>query len=218
MKILDIHTHHPAPQPEGIVALSAVELAAKYSDPAAVPLLPGQTYSIGIHPWDTLEAPAAQVIAMLEAIAERPETVAIGEAGIDTLRGGPMFRQLQVFKRQIELSERLRKPLIIHEVKAHDIILSEHGDSKPAQNWCIHGFRLKPTVALPFLRKGIYLSFGAKFNPETVKSIPRERLLAETDDAPETIEQVLGALSETLGRDAAAIASANAAAFLTGNR
>lgn len=214
--LLDIHTHHPAPAPGAVVSLSAVELAARFADPGQVVLLPDQMYSVGIHPWDTtLEPPADGVLRMLEAIAVRPQVVAIGECGVDAAKGAPMFRQLQLLKMQIELSERLAKPLIIHDVKAHDAVIALRKELSPKQRWAIHGFRGKPAVAEMFTRLGIYLSFGLKFNPDTVRAIPERLMLAETDEAPVTIQDVIKALSDARGTDVAGVILRNTATFLS---
>ena len=144
--ILDIHTHHPAPQPDGVINVSPGDA-----------LLEGQLYSAGIHPWTTLAAPSPELLGELERICSLPAVVAVGECGVDIARGGPLFRQLQVLKAHIELSERLGKPLILHEVKAHDIILGLRRDMQPSQPWVVHGFRGKPQVAEMLLHGGLWL-------------------------------------------------------------
>ena len=212
MQILDIHTHHERRQ--SVVSLSAVQLASQHQDPSEVVLPEGIAYSVGIHPWDTAADIPDAAWEMLTAVAEMPQVVAVGEAGIDKLRGGAMFRQLLTFRRHVELSERLRKPLIIHDVKAHDIILGLRRDLALAMPWCIHGFRGKPSVAEMFTRHGIYLSFGVDFNEQTVRAMPQEYILAETDNADTGIETVIASLSAVRSEDMTPMAAANAARFL----
>ena len=137
----------------------------------------------------------------VEELARRPEVLAIGECGVDLVKGGPLFRQLQIFKKHVEISEAVGKPLILHVVKATDIIMGLKRDLNPSQPWIIHGFRGKPQTAGMLLKAGILLSFGAKFNPETVASMPAGSILAETDDSPESIYSVIASLSEAAGRD-----------------
>lgn len=210
--IIDIHTHHAAPQPGAVISL-------RVGGEITLPTIEaGQAYSVGIHPWDTInEIPDAEW-ARLENLAQLPEVVAIGEAGVDlNLQGVPMYRQLQVLKRQIELSEALAKPLVLHDVKAHDIIIGLRRDLAPRQNWAIHGFRGKPEVAQMLLRKGCYMSFGENFNAETLREMPRELILAETDESELTIQEVIAKMSETVGADLTAAIEANTARFLTPN-
>lgn len=127
----------------------------------------------------------------LEKMAAMPQIVAIGEAGIDLNRGPALFSQIEAFRAQALLAKRLGKPLMIHCVKAYENILSLHAEIKPQQPWILHGFRAKPTVADMFIRKEFYLSFGEKFNAESVAATPPEKLLAETDESPLTIEEII---------------------------
>ncbi|MDE5976029.1 MAG: TatD family hydrolase, partial [Muribaculaceae bacterium] len=82
MQILDIHTHHPAPQPEAVIAVS----------PAEFKPVPNQFYSVGIHPWDTIEEVSTETWNLFEQAATHPQVVAIGECGIDLVKGGPLYR------------------------------------------------------------------------------------------------------------------------------
>ena len=190
-RCLDIHTHHPAPQPEAIVSVTAKEFLP----------LESQHYSLGIHPWETGKEPSPEEWAEFKQMAALPNIAAIGECGIDKLRGGLLFRQMIIFKRQIDLSEELAKPLIIHDVKAHDIIVGLKKDLNPTQKWLVHGFRYKPTVGRMMTEAGIYLSFGEIFNEETLKSVPREMILAETDESLLPIEEIIANLSRVYGED-----------------
>lgn len=213
MEILDIHTHRL--QPDGVTSLSAVDLSRQYGSAAEVELVAGHLYSVGIHPWDTEAAVTDEAIAMLEGMAVRDEVVAIGECGADTLRGGAMFRQLNIFRRQAELAERVGKPLIVHDVKAHEAVLTIYKEVRREVAWAVHGFRYRPSVARMFTDKGIYLSFGAQFNPETVARMPRELILAETDDDVEIdINRVIDSLSAAVGSDMREQIAANTARFL----
>lgn len=202
--ILDIHTHRPAPYPEGVVSLPDLD----------TPLSAGQLYSAGIHPWLTKEPVAEETWRKLESLLADERVVAVGECGIDLLKGGPMFRQLMILKRQIELSEKYGKPVILHCVKAADIILGLKRDLNPSRLWAIHGFRGKPAQGRQFTDKGILLSFGDKFNPETVMTVPGNMILAETDESVLTITEIIGALCAAANRDVAPEIRENTAAFL----
>lgn len=221
MKILDIHTHHEAPQPHGVISIRLFGGESPGSDHKGT--LPKtnltQAYSVGIHPWDTTREITADEWKRLEQTASRPEVVAIGECGIDlTPKGGPLFRQLQIFRHHVEIAERLRKPMVIHDVKAHDVIVGARRDLHPTQNWAIHGFRRKPEVAAMLLRAGCWISFGPDFNPDTLLSIPEDRILAETDDSTASIEEVIAALSVAYGKDMTEIIETNSRNFLSGNK
>lgn len=189
--ILDVHTHHPAPQPEGIIAVEPENIPAPDR-------FPGQFYSVGIHPWSLagLTLPADRLQRLREAAA-RPDVVAIGETGIDTVHSGaaPMAGQLNAFRQHVELSEELAKPLVIHCVKGQDMILGVHREMQPKQPWIVHGFRGKPTVMRMLTDRGICLSFGIQFNAASLEAVPTSLLLAETDEAPCRIQDVIAALN-----------------------
>ncbi|MDE5795789.1 MAG: TatD family hydrolase [Muribaculaceae bacterium] len=202
MSLLDIHTHHPAPQPQAVISVSPRDFSP----------VEGQLYSVGLHPWGGVPSP--EDLTLLDEPAAHPQVVAIGECGIDPLKGAPMFRQLLTFRHHVELSEQLHKPLIIHEVKAHDVITGLRRDLAPVMPWAIHGFRGKPTVAEMLLKAGLWLSFGIRFNPEALAIVPYDRLLAETDEAPVEITKVIAALSQAAGIELTDNIAASTAAFL----
>jgi len=210
-KILDIHTHHTAPQPEGVISL---RVGGEHSLP---PIENGQAYSVGVHPWDTAGEIPDTVWEQLEKLASLPEVVAIGEAGVDlNVAKVPLFRQMLALKRQIMLSEELHKPLVIHNVKATDVIVGMKKDLKPSQNWVIHGFRGKPEVSYMLRRPGIYFSFGAMFNTKTLREMPEELILAETDESETDIREVIRQISQVRGKDMTEVIAANTRRFLNG--
>lgn len=195
--LLDIHTHHPLPQPEGIVSLSiASDSLSPLEAEEIIASNPSQLFSVGQHPWHSENISSESVADTLTHLALLPNVVAIGECGVDTLRGAPMFRQINVFRRHIELSESLGIPLIIHDVRAHDILLGLKRDIQPRQLWVVHGFRAKPTVTKMLVDAGCYLSFGQRFNPDSLRAVPLDRLLAETDESSLTISEIIDALEE----------------------
>ncbi len=187
--ILDIHSHRSPVYPSGIISVN----------PSDSPLCEGQIYSVGIHPWLTKGEITGEMWNMLENQASLPQVAMIGEAGIDTLKGGLLFRQMNVFKMIAEMSERVQKPLIIHDVKGHEQIIGIHREMNPTMPWVIHGFRGKPTVAEMLLREGFYLSYGEQFNEESLKLTPPERLLAETDESELDIEEIIAKQGKILG-------------------
>lgn len=208
--ILDMHTHKEAPQPLAIINI-------RVKGDGNIPVLdPSQAYSVGIHPWDLPEMNQEQIDAAIkevETLAALPNVLAVGECGVDTLRGGAMFRQLNTFKAQIQISEQTSKPMIIHNVKADDIVCALRRDLKPRQPWCLHGYRGKPAAALQLIKAGCFLSFNNQFNPQTLQTIPTDRILAETDEAPLSIEEIIRLLSEARSEDLSNIIATNSALF-----
>ncbi len=175
---LDIHTHNPDAGPQAIINL-----------PLGADIPPRGAYSMGIHPWDTATATDAD-IERLDAAARDERIVAIGECGLDALRGAPLERQEQIFLRQAAISEAVGKPLIIHAVRTHGRIAELRRRLKPSQKWIIHGFRGKPQLARQLLEAGCDISLGALFNPEVPAVVPPGRLHAETDISDEPISRI----------------------------
>lgn len=202
--ILDIHTHNSKFQTESVVSLAYNELD----------IIPNRLYSIGIHPWNTVNDDCNLMFDKVCNTAANPQIVAIGECGIDLLRGAELYKQIQIFSKHIELSEELNLPLIIHNVKAHEIILGLYSDYRPKQKWAIHGFRNKPAVAKMFIQKGIYLSMGEYFNTETLHTVPHELLLAETDESELEIREIINRLSVAAKTDLLPTIAKNTAFFL----
>ena len=171
MKILDIHTH-VLPQEPGS-ALVCIGCG---------PLPPAQDhfFSAGLHPWDVTGHDELQFQA-LEQLLSNPQVLAVGECGFDTLKGPSRELQEQAFIRQIELSERFKKPMILHVVRDFDSTIRLRKTLKPTQPWLIHGFRGNPTQMDQLHTQGILVSFGPNPNPESLKTVPATRLFLETD-------------------------------------
>ena len=115
MTSIDFHTHDQQAPPPAIIQIPTDYLL----HPNEWQPRPGATYSAGIHPWDVNpDAPLQHLFEGFEKLAARPETVAIGECGLDRLHGD-YASQNAVFIRQAEYAEALSKPVIIHCVKAN---------------------------------------------------------------------------------------------------
>ena len=153
--------------------------------------------SCGIHPWyiDCVE----DQLRELRELALRPACVAIGEAGFDTYATATMEEQQQVFVAQVRLSEELRKPLIIHCVKAWAALIACRKSLKPQMPWVIHGFRGNAELAAQLIRLGFYLSFGARFNTLALRVAWPDRLFVESDDQAIDIRCVYQNIAEALG-------------------
>ena len=190
--IIDFHTHLALQQPAGS-GTQLVSTSPDNFDPE-----PGVLYSIGIHPWDTALVTDAH-LRLLELLAWHPQVVAIGETGLDTLKGAHLDRQMEIFKFHVTIAEQVAKPLVIHAVHTSQQVIQAWKESRQLVPWAIHGMRGNENVARPFIDAGFYLSFGVRFNPKTVGITPLNRLLIETDDAPVSIQTVAAQVAETLG-------------------
>ena len=163
--------------------------------------------SIGIHPWDLTAENSERLWGVLQRELERRKSenrpfVAIGEAGLDKLAAAPMELQVEIFERQVALSEDCRLPLIIHCVKAVDELLAVKKRLAPLQPWIWHGFRGKAEQASQLLRHGFYLSLGEHYSQEAMREIPASRLFLETDESAPDIRELTRRAAEVRGVDA----------------
>lgn len=193
--LLDFHTH--SPRERAIVNASPWEL------PQLVAAHPDALFSVGIHPWELprLEVQGGALeaeVARLEECALLPQVVAIGETGLDALRGGPMEAQMALLRRHIALSERVGKPLVLHVVRTGHMVMQLRRElgRKVEQPWVWHGFRGNATQARQFLAfEHTYISVGERFNAEAVEAVPLSRLVTETDESLRTVADLASAVA-----------------------
>jgi TatD DNase family protein len=159
-------------------------------------------YSVGIHPWNlksqNLKISETPKLGDLESQCLADLNIkAIGECGLDRVCDVDFEIQKEVFIKQIELSEQIAKPLIIHAVRTYPDIISIRKEIKAKQPWIIHGFQGNMQSAEQLLRHdGIYLSLGdvlfrnERRASELLNIIPLDRLFLETDVAERDIVEV----------------------------
>lgn len=193
---LNFHTHQPA-------STNAVGQVYNWSI-NQVEIPHRGWFSVGLHPWhiDFDNAPA-----QLETVAQRAQNeraVAIGECGLDRLVALPLAQQLPIFEAQIQLAEQLKKPVIIHCVRAFDVLVAWKKRTKPTVPLVVHGFNNNLQIAQQLLAHGFYFSLGTalllpKSNASAViKMLPINRLLLENDDKNSNIETIYEAASQHL--------------------
>lgn len=187
--LLDIHTHRRTAVPGEYI----LNIGPARFDPAE-----GGYYSVGIHPWKVPEA-APEDWEKLERAAGHPSVLAIGEAGLDKLASADILLQKEVFVRQVLLSESVGKPLVIHCVKAFNELIELKKKYRPRMPWVVHGFRNNLHIACRLMQEDIYFSLGGKYQPDVLRYVPLERLLAETDESAQDIRTIIGGMAETKG-------------------
>ncbi|HKK67599.1 MAG TPA: TatD family hydrolase [Bacteroidales bacterium] len=185
MQLIDIHTHSASGSSERNELVS-------YFHRSYIPET--DLFSIGVHPWHAEKGPTKNLIDELYPKAYK--AFAIGECGLDRASTSNWNKQVDVFKAQINLSEKLQKPLIIHAVKAYPDIIALYKIHKPTQAWILHGFRGNQQIMRQCSEHGIYLSYGAilmrgiKSMEETFRNTPDELLFLETDESSSDIDDI----------------------------
>lgn len=179
---LDIHTHE-AKQKDGVIAIQSLSLTEStfLAMPKTKPI------SIGIHPWYGHLEELPKSMKYLNVLAKQNNVQLIGECGLDKLRGEEIPKQLQMLEAQINLAEELKKPVILHCVKAFDELIALKKRLKPSVPMIIHGFNKKYEMAQQLMAHGFYLSFGAAvLKSEEIAQILEEiqqPFFLETDDS-----------------------------------
>ena len=194
---LNIHTHKSSTA-DGISVLN-LDLE--------VPCPMDELASFGIHPWrlDDEHFDSENALRLLEEKLQAANAVALGEAGLDRLHKTSFDRQMEVFEKQIVLSEKFSKPLIIHNVKCNNEMIALRKKHKPKQAWILHGFNGTMQDVSQLAENGICFSVGeALLHPDrkickSIAEIPIDRLFFETDMADIEVVDVYQAAAEILG-------------------
>ena len=146
--------------------------------------------TVGIHPHEAENEPDVALEALLSR-AEHPKIVGIGETGLDYYYdNAPRDMQQVNFRSHIAAARETGLPVIIHTRDADEDcvnILTEEMD-KGVFSGVIHCFTASQYLADAVLEMGLYISISgiatfksAKELQATVKTIPLNRLLVETD-------------------------------------
>lgn len=194
---------------------------------------PGLFASVGIHPTDNKKERFNREYFL--ELARSPKVVAIGECGLDYLRGdaseeGERARQKKLFEVQLELAVETEKPLMIHCREAHrdmiDILSSkkkEYGDKLWGN---IHFFTAREDIAKEYLELGFNMSFPgvvtfAREYDDVVRYIPLSMIMSETDtpyaapvpyrgkrNEPMFVKEIVKKIAEIRGEPFETVASA----------
>ena len=194
--------------------------------------------AVGIHPHDA-DSATPENLALIEEMLLRPKTVALGEIGLDFFREPFCNPEIQkdAFTRQLELADLHGKPIIIHCREAYAEVLDILKHYKTS-DWrgVLHCFTASPAVAQEFLDLGFYIGFTGvityyksgstdeSFLIDTLKAMPPERILVETDapylspvphrgeiNEPLFVRYVIDKIAEIRGADAKELEKATSA-------
>jgi TatD DNase family protein len=178
----------------------------------------------GIHPHDASAAsPAA--LQELAALARSPQVRALGECGLDFDRDfSPRPAQEAAFEAQLELACELKRPVFLHERRAHERFLAILTRFRPRLGAAVvHCFTGGARELDAYLALDLHIGItgwicderrGAGLRP-LVARIPAGRLMIETDapfllppaakaagrrNEPAFLVHVLGAVARAAGR------------------
>lgn len=145
--------------------------------------------SVGIHPHEAATETADT--GRLIELTRHPKVVGIGECGLDYYYDkSPRDQQATNFRAHIRAASETGLPLIVHTRDADDdmaAILTEAKAAGPLKG-VLHCFSSSQALATSALALGFYISISgivtfknAEGLRDTVKTVPLDRLLVETD-------------------------------------
>lgn len=159
----------------------AVELANKYDCVFA---------AVGYHPTDVIKAKKSDIDATFKLL-KSPKVVALGEIGLDyhwVEDQEGRSNQKEWFKKQIEIANKNKLPIIVHNRDASNDCLEILRETKPLYGGVMHCYSGSVELAKEFMKLGLYISLGgpvtfknARVPKEVAAAIPLDRLLIETD-------------------------------------
>ena len=185
MEFFDFH-HHDFNKKNGIYNLKLNEIP------------PANYFSAGIHPQDISDR-FEEDFLWLKTVVKSENCVAIGECGLDGLVEIDENLQHEIFQKQIELANEIRKPIIIHCVKRFSQLI--HFKKKSKVPMIVHGFNKRKTIGDEMLKNDFCLSFGksALYNvnlQDFLEEIAIDQLFLETDSADFEIKDLYYKIAE----------------------
>ncbi len=195
-QFLDFHTHsqHHCDRTD-ITEIISIHLGQDKS---------AKYFTVGLHPWWTTYPISVFDKLVLKDKLAATNCLAMGEMGLDKLKGQSMDLQIKVLTSQLQIAHELGKPVIIHCVRAIDQLLQVKKMFPNIQKWCIHGYGRNTILAKQLIDQGFYLSLMPPKDPtkyETYfKELPHSRLFLETDSmAGIDIEEIYLQVVEVTG-------------------
>lgn len=169
--------------------------------------------AVGIHPHFVKDDWNDTTLDTLEELVKNPETVAIGECGLDYNRlYSPKDLQETAFKKQVQLAVRYQKTLLVHERDSHDAImevLKEFGSTLPPV--IIHCFTGTAEQIKAYIERGFYIGVTgfvckdkhglALRNAIKDGTLPLNRIVVQTNApymTPNTPREEMDPVSQTL--------------------
>lgn len=150
--------------------------------------LPGLWGTAGVHPHDAESAGEGDLDTIRDIARTHPRVVAVGETGLDFFYDhSPRLLQEELFRDHLALAEALDLPVVVHSRSADELtggILKEWGNRVRGVLHCFTGERELLETALDV---GWMVSFTGiitfkKYEAQAlVRSVPRDRLMVETD-------------------------------------
>lgn len=179
---IDFHTHQTINDSD--LSLYNVHCADMFSS--------DKICSVGLHPWYLNSDSLRSEMQWMQDIVQRDNVLAIGECGLDKHCKVDWDLQLETFKWQLELAENIKKPVIVHCVRAQQEIIRLLNDFDV--EFVFHGFNRSLAMAEEIVKMGGLLSMTAAFlrsdNGRSIaQKIEQNSIFLETDNDLSSISE-----------------------------
>ena len=182
-------------------------------------------FAVGVHPTRVHKITAKDARKQLEKLAVHPDTVAIGETGLDfhvaTLDTEFVNQMEEWFEYFLDLADQVNLPVTLHTREADERILEILKKKRRQFKGVIHCFQGDIELANQYMELGFYLGIGGSITyvdrcsvlRKAITDIPMERIVLETDcpyltpeplegyNTPKNLPLIAGMVAELKGVD-----------------
>lgn len=204
MKFFDTHAHIGLIYDDPIEQLRVIQQAKKAGVTRIVSInnslldfprvygnlksISGIYHAVGVAPSEVTN-PGPDYYNTIEKYLELPNVVAVGETGLDYFKQfGDKRSQIELFITQLELAQKHKLPVIIHNRDAGRDLYDVLSERLPDAGAILHCYSEDAEYAKKCLDKNIWFSFAGNLTyrnarnlHETVLNIPVDRILIETE-------------------------------------
>lgn len=182
---INIHTHRKAPYEDEISIRNAYHRHTDMQYPV----------SCGLHPWLIDRFFSHELMSQIELNLKQENVWAIGECGLDKAIQTDLELQKSVLQTHVNWAEMTGKPLVIHCVRAYNELQPFIKSSQAI--FLLHGYKGSEEQSKQLLKyDNVFFSFGKHLFQtdeayvKSIKTIPLERTLLETDNSNYTIKEI----------------------------
>ncbi len=182
-------------------------------------------FATGVHPTRVSKITAKDARKQLEKLTVHPDTVAIGETGLDfhvATLDTEFVRQMEAwFNYFLDLANNVHLPVILHTREADKRILEVLKKKRRQFKGVVHCFQGDIELANQYMELGFYLGIGGSITygdkcsvlRKAITDIPMERIVLETDcpyltpeplegyNTPKNLSLIAGMVAELKGVD-----------------
>ncbi len=148
--------------------------------------------AVGVHPHNASEYDLAFEERLISILNKSEKMIAWGEIGLDFFYDhSPRARQVEVFRRQIQVAQEQGLPIIVHSREADSEtlqVIRQECSGSDFHGGIMHCFAGTPAIASELIKIGFLISFAGNVTfkkadnlRESALAVPLEKMLVETD-------------------------------------